>query len=356
VKRPVKRAEFVAPSTPTEKALAKLWEDQLCEKSIGTRDDYFDLGGDSLGAAELAILITDEFDVPIPLEQFIQITTLGAMAAEIDRRKSGAAPAGPDQGSLVLVKERERPAPFFFVHGGGGNILYLNNLARYLGGKRTLFGLKARGLDGKEPPQERVEDMAESYLAEVRAAQPKGPYSLAGYCIGGVIAFEMAHRLLAAGERVALLAVLDTRVPPLRLPSGELRALPPSPASKPATEEERRAARIQRSFERARREGLTPLDEEFKLVEKVRAAQERARRAYVAKPYPGKLHLIWSAPEEEPAAPLRDGPVLERWKELAGGGLEIFVLPSGHVEMIHEPHVADVARKLTEWLDQAERA
>lgn len=355
MKRPIKRADYVAPRTPTEKMLAKLWEGQLGERAIGCRDDYFDVGGDSLGAAELVILIADEIDVTVRLEQFMELTTLEAMAAEIDRVKSGAQ-AAPSGGSLVLVKEPAKPAPFFFVHGGGGNILYLNNLVRYLEGKRTLYGLKARGLDGKEPPQERVEEMAQTYLAEVRAVQPKGPYCLAGYCIGGVIAFEMAHRLLAEKERVSLLAVLDTRVPPMRLAPD---AAPPAsrpPEGPPKTEDEKRAGRIRRRFELAKREKLSPFAEEFRHVEAIRKAQERARRTYVAKPYPEKLHLIWSAPPEGADPNPNDGPALDRWKELAAGGVEVFTLPAGHVEMVLEPQVGLVAAKLIEWLERAGKA
>src|SRR5262249_17511752 len=105
--------------------------------------------------------------------------------------------------------------PFFCVHGGGGNVLVCGDLCRRLGSDQPFYGLQACGVDGRRRPLPSVEAMAESYLTAIRQVQPTGPYVLGGYSGGGVIAFEMARRLIEFGQEVALLVMFDTVAPPL---------------------------------------------------------------------------------------------------------------------------------------------
>jgi pimeloyl-ACP methyl ester carboxylesterase len=96
------------------------------------------------------------------------------------------------------------------VHAQGGKALEYRAFVPYFGPDQPLYGLAPRGLDGRLPPHDRVEDMAAHYVAEIRDLQPHGPYYLGGWSFGGAIAFEMARQLQAAGERVAFLALFDT--------------------------------------------------------------------------------------------------------------------------------------------------
>ena len=102
----------------------------------------------------------------------------------------------------------------FCIHGAKGNVLIFSDLARQLGPQQPLFGFQARGIDGRLPAIDSVEDLVECYLAEIRRVQPSGPYFLLGYSIGGTIAFELARELSAANERVAVVALVDTICPP----------------------------------------------------------------------------------------------------------------------------------------------
>ncbi|MGB8861155.1 MAG: thioesterase domain-containing protein, partial [Ilumatobacteraceae bacterium] len=103
--------------------------------------------------------------------------------------------------------------PFFLAAGMFGNVLNLRHLALQLGTDRPFYGIQARGLFGEAVPHETFEEMARDYLAEVRQVQPHGPYLLGGFSGGGVAAFEMARQLLAEGEEVAQLVLLDTPAP-----------------------------------------------------------------------------------------------------------------------------------------------
>jgi thioesterase superfamily protein len=116
----------------------------------------------------------------------------------------------------VRVQTGDTMQPFFFLHGdysGGG--FYCISLARQLGSEQPFYALHPHGMHGDRIPFS-VEAMAAALLRPLRAAQPYGPYLLGGYCAAGHIALEMARQLLAAGERVDLVVLVDTARPPLR--------------------------------------------------------------------------------------------------------------------------------------------
>jgi thioesterase domain-containing protein len=115
-------------------------------------------------------------------------------------------------GPLIELKPGG-PANFFLVHDGDGNTHLYLNLARRMPDSIAVFGIAPRGIVGVPLAHTRIEDMASSYVKEVRKRQPRGPYLLGGLCAGGVIAYEMASQLLHAGEFVELVVLLDAATP-----------------------------------------------------------------------------------------------------------------------------------------------
>src|SRR5204862_1758864 len=113
--------------------------------------------------------------------------------------------------------------PFFCVAGGGSPTTSLRALAEFIEG-RPCYGIQARGLEERARPDHSIEACARRYLTEIRAIQPSGPYLVGGFSFGGLVAFEMACRLQAAGEQVALLAILETIAPGGKPSSAERRA------------------------------------------------------------------------------------------------------------------------------------
>ncbi len=111
---------------------------------------------------------------------------------------------------LVAIQPLGGRPPFFCVHPHGGGVLIYRDLSRHLGADQPFYGLQSPGLDGGCAPPKTIEDMAALYIKEIRRVQPKGPYYLGGYCMGGTIAFEIARQLQSSGETVALLALLDS--------------------------------------------------------------------------------------------------------------------------------------------------
>jgi amino acid adenylation domain-containing protein len=218
--RPALGTPFVGPATPLEHQLQQIWEGLLDVRPIGTEDNFFDLGGHSLLAVQVAQAIEAATGRRLPLSAlFIEGATIQHQAQVLREPPTGVwAPA------MAFHEEGSQP-PFFFLHGDyGGNGLYCHNLARALGPDQPFYALHPHGIDGGPIPGT-IEAMALDHLATVRAIQPHGPYRLGGLCNGGVIAFELARRLQAAGERVVFLGLLDASAENARLRSRLLRWL-----------------------------------------------------------------------------------------------------------------------------------
>jgi acetoacetyl-CoA synthetase len=115
-------------------------------------------------------------------------------------------------GAPVLLKQGNGPKKLYLFPGAGGTALGLRTFARGLNTDFAIYGFDSPGLDGRQPPFDRVEDLAAHHLTHLRRAQPHGPYHLAGYSVGGLVAFEVAQRLSRQGETVAFLGLIDTFV------------------------------------------------------------------------------------------------------------------------------------------------
>ena len=199
---------FIAPRTPTESTLAKIWVKILNAERVGIGDNFFDLGGDSLLAIRLINEINQQFERELPLSALFLNPTIEGLA---DSLYSGT--NSLEWSPLVAIKPRGKNPPFFCVHPIFGVVFPYCELAFLLGENQPFYGLQPKGIDGESSPLTSIEDMAADYIAALRTVQPKGPYFLGGWSFGGLVAFEMAQQLLAAGDEVALLAVLDTLAP-----------------------------------------------------------------------------------------------------------------------------------------------
>lgn len=194
----------VAPRTPLEAQLVLLWEEMLQRRPIGVHDNFFDLGGHSLLAVRLFARLNKQLGQKLPLAVLFTAPTIAALAelmtAQLEERVWS---------SLVPIQPVGQERPFFFVHGGAGQVFHFRELAEALGTERPFYGLQPQGWDQHRVAVPSVIELAANYLAEIRTIQPTGPYYLGGYCFGGLVAFEMACQLQASGESVATLAIID---------------------------------------------------------------------------------------------------------------------------------------------------
>ena len=195
----------IPPRNSTERELLKVWEQVLNVHPIGIRNNFFDLGGHSLLAIRLLNRVEDVFGIRLPIAAIFQSPTIEEMALVLIGKVQP-----PDWTVLVPINKRGSQRPVYCVHGAGGGILGYAALAKALGGDQPFYGLQAKGVDGKEEPHHRIEEMAAFYIEQIQRLQPTGPYDLAGYSFGGFVAYEMACQLRDQGHQVGLLAMLDT--------------------------------------------------------------------------------------------------------------------------------------------------
>jgi pimeloyl-ACP methyl ester carboxylesterase/acyl carrier protein len=194
-----------APVNLLEFELLRIWQRLFGRSDIGRRDNFFDLGGHSLMAARLATQVERLLGHRMPLASIFQAPTVESLTRML--RDADWLPAWT---SLVPLQPHGAKPSLFFVHGWGGDVFTFVNLARMLGPDQPVYGLQAVGLDGRQPRHTSVEAMARHYVEEIRSFQPNGPYYLCAYSLGGWIAWEIAQQLHLAGQRIGLLALLDT--------------------------------------------------------------------------------------------------------------------------------------------------
>jgi aspartate racemase len=204
----------------TERRIVQAFEAILDTRPIGIHDDFFDCGGSSLSALRLVATLEDAFGTSLPLASLYEHSTPAALAIALGdlARSPSCAPRALDAGTSLLIEIRSGNAtpPLFLVPGGHGGMpemtLYAQ-VASHFRHERPVYGFIARGSDGREPPHASVEEMADAYIEAMRKLQPHGPYLLAGECVGGLIAFEMARRLERRGDQIMSLLLLDTWCP-----------------------------------------------------------------------------------------------------------------------------------------------
>ncbi len=204
-RRPLPSSSFVEPGEEHERSLARLWEQVLEVHPVGAQDDFFELGGTSLDAARMLVLLEEDRGAYVPMSTLLGARTVAALAATLSPSARSTRPT-----SAVQV-QRGDPAvpPLFFVHDLYGTAWVLQPLAPLLGADQPLWGFESPLLAGPESPFSSLEAMAARYVSDLRGVQPEGPYHLAGYSFGGVLAFEMARQLVAAGQPVRFLGVVD---------------------------------------------------------------------------------------------------------------------------------------------------
>jgi amino acid adenylation domain-containing protein len=205
--RSVPEADFERPKEGLEAELAVIWEDILAVQPVGRTDDFFDLGGESLLAMRLFARIEKQLGKQLPLASLFRASTLASQATLLAGEAGQA-----DWPNLAPVQTRGSRPAFFCVSPPVVDVLAYRELALEMGLDQPFYALYSHGLRRPEGAS-RVGYEAARYLEELRAFQPSGPYYLGGYSNGGRVALEMAHQLIAHGEQVPVLVMLETYGP-----------------------------------------------------------------------------------------------------------------------------------------------
>jgi thioesterase domain-containing protein/acyl carrier protein len=353
--------------------MSRLWADLLAVKQIGIDEDFFDLGGDSLLAVRLFAQIEERFHKQLPVATLFQRRTVAKLVAALTGSEI------PTRSPLVVsVQEKGSRPALFCISGIGGEVLFLAPLTLHLPRDQAVYGVRAHGLDEDDEPDTDVHVMAARYIQAIRTVVPNGPYYLAGFSAGGVVAFEMAQQLQAQGHKVAFLAIVDQFPPNVPSPRG-----PWSPGevarfcrnlvhwirddmlqSRPDQFLRRvrgklrvlgrrllgRLLRVSAEADAIDIEAVFGISQLPPRLHKSIQAIARATAAYKPRPYAGRVDLFRARTERlgRPCAPDLG------WAALVHGGVAVHQVPGTHSSIFNEPDVAVLAAELTACLKEAQ--
>lgn len=345
-----------------EQALILIWEDLLAVRPIGVRDDFFELGGQSLLAVRLMVRVQERFGTMIPLGHFLQSPTVESLSLLLRGQASRSISS-----SAIPLQTRGTGAPFFLVAGLGGGVSAYVELARRLGPDRPFYVLSGADWEDPHPPLSEMEQVAAQCLAAMRSVQAEGPYLLGGYSFGGLVAFEMAQQLHQCGEAVTHLALIDTAHPSIQEPAPletdedrrllwilarnlgvridltELLSL-----SKEAAWTRVYNALVQYSVIPSG-VGLAQLQRGIALT----GAQLHAAIHYAPRPYPGSMKCFVATEQERPDGdrPPERTDAVAGWRELSPSPLAVCEVPGTHRSMLQPPSVKILAAQLRDYLN-----
>ncbi|HEY2738094.1 MAG TPA: thioesterase domain-containing protein, partial [Thermoanaerobaculia bacterium] len=337
----------VAPRDETELQLVRAWEEVLGTSGVGVTDSFFDLGGHSLLAVRLLAQIEEIFGRRISLSTLFQGPTIEQLAVFL------RAGAQEEQGNPILVSIQAlgtRP-PFFCVHAVGGTVFSFLDLSRQLGPEQPFYGLQS-----PDPAAmvETIEEMAASYIDAIRQVQPTGPYSLGGWSMGAVVAFEMARQLRGRGETIRLLAMIDAPQPPdgSRVESSDRAELLAGfaldltgrelPISIPELRRLEPGEQLARVLDLARQTGALPASSSGShLTDLFETFQRNLRALTDFRPgvYEGTAEWFRAAASQA------QGPATG-WTDFVTGGLTVHAIPGDHYSILRPPYVEALAQRI----------
>ncbi|WP_295614990.1 amino acid adenylation domain-containing protein [Chamaesiphon sp. GL140_3_metabinner_50] len=352
------RSTVTSPRDALELQLTQIWEKALGIQPIGITDNFFDLGGHSLIALQVFAQIEQVWHKRLSWGVLFKSPTITKIA-DLIRQDEILTTWSP----LVLLKSGKHKPPLFFIHALGGTLFGYYDLVRRLGEDRPIYGLQSQGIDGKQHPLERVEDMASYFIQSIQTVQPQGPYCLLGYSFGGLVAFEIARQLAELGERVEFLGLVDIRSPIvskdtmsvkkwLRFHIGELQQLQFKDRVKYFTNKlTHRVALKTKGYAEEYKNMMANKLSAFEMFKpellNVLESNLQATKNYTPQVYQGRATLFWC---EYQSLYIEKYPDLG-WGNLVSGGVDTVFIPGEHLSLLAEPHVRVFADKLKSVLD-----
>ena len=349
---------YVPPGNERERILVEIWQAVLGRERVGVQDDFFDLGGHSLLTVRVQARVEKELGEYLSVAALFQAPTIRELASLLGKpRKTtfGVYLTGPDI-------PRDKP-PLFCVH----YLSVAQELAKHLSPHCSVYGIDSpmdeelRRWHNHRELNLTLEELAASCVAIMQGVQPRGPYFLAGFCFGGVLAFEVACQLQRQGERVAFLALIDASYEPELKPlawrwlrrwtyhAGQALIQGPAYVSAKVRQNLETKQRRQAQLKMAR----AGFDEVEGANWPRAKLQSQMLSAYRGRPYPGGAVLIRAL--QKPGSFALDMGAGHGWSKMVLGGLQIEDVQCGHGDITTGPYVGEVATILAHHLERSAR-
>jgi amino acid adenylation domain-containing protein len=356
------KRKIKSPETETQKMVAAIWSVALRVPQISMDDNFFELGGHSLIAIRVMKTIEEKTKHRLPITALFEAPTIEKLSRLLELDDESVS-----WKSLVPIKPEGNMPPVYIVHGSGLTVLVFHALAMGLDPDQPVFGLQARGLNGKDEPFDNMEDIAAYYVSEILAQNPVGPYSLAGYSFGGIVAFEMAKQLKALGKEINMLAIFDTNANharnsgswPLKI-GKKIRRQFPKFLFIGKSFFKRPGETIRYQFTIAKNKLLNLLikiglvkiipnkEDHLEHTDKINHFHDIAFDHYRMKPYNGSIDLF----RVKDRMYFLDDPVYLGWKPFALEGLNIHDISGDHKTFLLSPNVQGLSKLLQEIINE----
>ncbi len=400
----------VPPKDLLEFKILQVWQNVLGTQAVGVNDNFFEAGGNSWLAVRMFVEIEKATGSYLPMNTLLRAATVSDLAKVI-RQEMG----GEIWSTVIAIQPGKDLVPIYFAPGAAENGLAVARVARYLDPDQPVYMFQIPLGVEQEGHLARIEDMAAHYVQALRNRQPHGPYILGGYSAGGLVALEVAQQLRKQGQEIALLAILDV---PAQSPNYVLVQRFAHWVSGVLNLGERREralflswrdtlfrldyflhkgfrdwvrgwfSRVQRFFSRSAEErndlvrkrlggsgvqtngalsvhnlpvartedegDLAWKDYDRHMREHFDTVNE-AVKCYIPQPYAGQVVLFRSSVGYR-RAEMRIADSKMGWERIAKGGLEMFVVPGNHLQIIREPNVKHLGEPLRACLEQVQKS
>jgi thioesterase domain-containing protein len=350
---------YEAPVGEVEEALAAIWAELLGVERVGRRDNFFELGGHSLLAVRVISRMRQVLEAEVVLAHVFSHPTVESLAARL---------AGADDGHrsdrAIAIRPSGSQPPLFLVYEGAGSVAYAQVLHPHIGDDIPVYALPSPS--PSEPPLRTVEAMGTRLVRMIREVQPSGPYRVAGWSFGGVLAYEVASQLIGRDEIVEFVGMFDSYHPARAgavshdaalehaLILHALRTADTTADGGGAELDEEIAGAgdgdLETFVRKYRDEGLLP---SHVTVVQARAVRDRLRdhqaalRAYSPQLLPVAVHLF-------PARQSADPEPSRGWRAtLPATQLRVTPVPGTHLSMMQVPNAATLGEALSRAIGQA---
>jgi amino acid adenylation domain-containing protein len=307
----------------TEEKLVAIFEETLGRDGISITDNFFELGGHSLLATKVMAKIERAFGQNYPLSILFEAPTIKELSKVIkgdsEIKKTG----------IISIQPKGNKPPLFLLPG----YLFYHNLAKYLGDDQPLYGFEPLNID-------RTEEVAAMFIKQMKQIQPTGPYFIGGFCASGIIAYEVAQQLTAAGDEIGLLSLFEVYTPDVTV----------SKASKKYLSDKFAHWKAAFSYNSFRAKIKLIYNESQKLLQYFLLNQFRSMISdYKLKPYDGKI-VLFKALDEIVSSSSPD-PYMGWNRYCSAHNITLIKIPGNHNTLFKEPYIAITAAQIKKCLE-----